>query len=56
MIHKRGRGGVRMLVYTLIGAIVGVLLGHIIPPGYFFWFVVGAVSGYFLQRYTSHKY
>lgn len=45
-----------MLVYTLVGAVIGAIIGHIIPPGYFFWFVVGAISGYLTQRYIGRNY
>lgn len=43
-----------MLVHVLLGAAAGVIIGHIIPPGYFFWFIVGAVGGFLLQKY--HRY
>lgn len=45
-----------MLPYVLAGAVIGAVVGHIIPPGYFFWFAVGAVAGYLLQRYTGSRY
>lgn len=43
-----------MLLHVLLGAAAGVIIGHLIPPGYFFWFVVGAVGGFLLQKY--HRY
>lgn len=44
-----------MLAYTLGGAAVGVLVGYLIPPGHFFWFVVGAISGCLFERYVSRR-
>ncbi|MDU2066574.1 MAG: hypothetical protein E6713_17285 [Sporomusaceae bacterium] len=40
-----------MLLHILFGAAIGMLIGHLIPPGYFFWFLVGAAAGFFVQRY-----
>ncbi|QJW44351.1 hypothetical protein HA075_19775 [bacterium BFN5] len=45
-----------MVTYILIGAVLGVIVGHLIPPGHFFWFVVGGISGYIGQCYISRKY
>lgn len=45
-----------LLLYTLIGAVIGVIVGHIVPPGYVFWFVVGAISGFLSQRYFGRRY
>jgi len=45
-----------MVGYILLGAVVGAVIGHLIPPGYFFWFVVGAISGYLAQKYVIRKY
>lgn len=45
-----------MLAYVLGGAFIGVLIGHIVPPGYFFWFVVGAISGCLTQRYFCRRF
>lgn len=45
-----------MLAYILGGAILGAVVGHIVPPGYFFWFVVGAISGCLAQRHFGRKY
>lgn len=45
-----------MWAYVLGGAVVGVIVGHIFPPGYLFWFAAGAVSGCVLQRYLLRRY
>lgn len=45
-----------MWVYVLGGAVAGIFIGHIFPPGYLFWFGVGAVSGCLAQRYFSRRY
>lgn len=45
-----------VLTYTLIGAAIGIFIGHLIPPGGFFWFAVGAASGFFAQRYIRRRY
>ena len=45
-----------MVAYILVGAAIGAFVGHLIPPGGFFWFVVGSVSGYFAQRYLGRRY
>lgn len=42
-----------MLGYVLLGAVIGAVIGHLIPPGYFFWFAVGAFSGYLFQRHGN---
>jgi len=45
-----------MLVYVLGGALVGVVIGQLFPPGYIFWFVVGALSGWGARRYITRRY
>lgn len=45
-----------MLGYTLLGAVIGAVIGHLIPPGYFFWFAVGAFCGYLVQRCGNHRF
>ncbi|MEG6585638.1 hypothetical protein [Dendrosporobacter sp. 1207_IL3150] len=45
-----------MVTYILIGAVIGVIVGHLIPPGHFFWFLVGGISGYAGQYFLSRKY
>lgn len=45
-----------MVTYVLIGALIGVIAGHIIPPGHFFWFIIGGIGGYIGQYYISRKY
>lgn len=45
-----------MLAYVLGGAVVGMIVGHLVPPGYFFWFTVGAVSGCLAQCYLGRRY
>ena len=44
-----------MLTYILVGAIVGGLIGIVVPPGYLLWFLIGAVSGYLAQRYLVSR-
>ncbi|MBP2653008.1 MAG: hypothetical protein H6Q73_577 [Firmicutes bacterium] len=45
-----------MLGYVVGGAAVGIVIGHLIPPGHFFWFTVGAIGGCLAQRYLYRKY
>jgi len=45
-----------MVPYILSGALIGAVIGHLIPPGYFFWFVVGSVGGYLAQRYFGTRF
>ncbi len=45
-----------MWFYALAGATVGVIIGHMFPPGHLFWFAVGAVSGCLAQRYLSRRF
>lgn len=45
-----------MLFYTLLGAVVGAVVGHLLPPGYIFWFLIGALSGYVAQRFVGRRY
>jgi len=42
-------------VYVLFGAVAGAIIGHLVPPGYLFWFVVGAGTGFLAERYFSRK-
>jgi hypothetical protein len=57
MIHKTVYAEVTdMWVYALGGAAVGVIIGHLFPPGYLFWFAAGAVSGCVAQRYLARRY
>jgi hypothetical protein len=45
-----------MLLYILGGAVIGAVIGHLVPPGSLFWFVVGAVSGCVAQRFWGRHY
>lgn len=45
-----------MLIYVLGGAVVGAMIGYLVPPGTLFWFLVGAVSGFAFQRYLSQRF
>ncbi|HEY3425356.1 MAG TPA: hypothetical protein VGL27_11210 [Negativicutes bacterium] len=45
-----------MLGYVLGGAAIGAIVGYLIPPGYFFWFVIGSLTGYVAQRYINGKW
>lgn len=44
-----------MLYYILGGALIGAFVGYLIPPGYFFWFMMGAISGCLVQKYLSRR-
>jgi len=45
-----------MAAYILLGAAIGAIVGNLIPPGGLFWFVVGGVSGYFINHYSSRRF
>ncbi len=45
-----------MLLYILGGAVIGAVIGHIIPPGSLFWFAVGAVSGCLAQQLWGRRF
>lgn len=45
-----------MVLYILGGAVIGAVIGHLIPPGSLFWFVVGAASGCLAQRLLGRRY
>jgi hypothetical protein len=45
-----------MLFYVLGGALVGIVVGQVFPPGYIFWFAVGALSGWVSHRVFSRRY
>lgn len=45
-----------LLLYILMGAVFGGFIGHLIPPGYFFWFIIGSFSGYVAQKYFGRRY
>lgn len=45
-----------MLIYTLVGAVIGTVVGHLIPPGYFFWFVIGVISVLSPQNTLEHAF
>ena len=49
-------GGDTMVPYVLAGAVIGSIVGHLIPPGYLFWFVVGSVGGYVAQRFFGARF
>ncbi|WP_279386965.1 hypothetical protein [Lucifera butyrica] len=44
-----------MFTYILLGALAGAFIGHLIPPGYFFWFIMGAASGFLAQKYCNRR-
>jgi len=43
-----------MLGYILLGALIGAVVGCLIPPGSLFWFAMGAVGGYGVGRYIDY--
>lgn len=44
-----------MLTYIIIGAVIGAFAGRLIPPGYFFWFVIGGIIGYAVKYYMQRR-
>ena len=51
---RRGRDG-NMWIKLAIGAIVGLVLGYFLPPGYALWVVVGIVAGYLVELLTQRR-
>lgn len=45
-----------MLTYVFIGAAIGAVVGHLIPPGGIFWFVVGGLCGYSIKHYSGRRF
>ncbi|EGO63630.1 hypothetical protein [Acetonema longum] len=45
-----------MLTYILGGAILGAIIGYVITPGHFFWFVLGAACGYLVRKYGGYRF
>lgn len=45
-----------MLFYVGAGMVVGIIIGYWVAPGYFFWFLLGALCGYLLQQVLGHRY
>ncbi|WP_175490537.1 hypothetical protein [Pelosinus propionicus] len=41
--------------YILFGATIGAAIGYLIPPGSFFWFILGAASGYIARPYIDQR-
>lgn len=37
------------------GAVVGLVVGHFVVPGYALWLVVGVVAGYLVEAYQQRK-
>jgi len=49
-----GRGGLCTMWWKLlIGAIVGLLVGHFVTPGYWLWVIVGLVAGYLAELWAQ---
>jgi len=44
-----------MWLKLAIGAIVGLILGYFLPPGYALWVVLGIAAGYVAELITSKK-
>lgn len=38
-----------------IGAVVGLIVGHFVAPGYALWVVVGIVVGYLVEAYSQRQ-
>lgn len=54
MIHKTYVEVPFMLGYLVAGASIGAVAGCLIPPGSLFWFTMGAVGAYVVNRYMDH--
>ncbi len=44
-----------MWIKLAIGAIVGLVLGYFLAPGYALWVVVGIVAGYLVELFTQRR-
>ncbi len=56
MIHKKVIcGGGFYVGYMLLGATIGAAIGYLIPPGSFFWFILGAAGGYLARPYLDQR-
>lgn len=41
------------MLKSVLGGLIGIGIGHYIPPGSVFWCIVGTISGYLLHRYSN---
>lgn len=39
--------------YIVLGAAIGAIAGYLIPPGIFFWLILGAAGGYVVRPYID---
>lgn len=44
-----------MWIKLAIGAIVGLVVGYFVAPGYALWVVVGILAGYLVELWTQRR-
>lgn len=44
-----------MWIKLAIGAIIGLIVGYFVPPGYALWVVLGVVGGYLVELFMGRK-
>lgn len=44
-----------MWVKLAVGAVVGVVLGYFLPPGYALWVILGVIGGYLAELWSQKK-
>lgn len=42
-----------MWLKLAIGAVVGLVVGHFVPPGYALWVILGIVVGYLVELWVT---
>lgn len=44
-----------MWINLVVGAILGLVVGHFAPPGYALWVIIGLVAGYLVHLWQASQ-
>ncbi|NLJ75238.1 MAG: hypothetical protein GX331_09640 [Firmicutes bacterium] len=44
-----------MWIKIAVGAVLGLIVGHFVPPGYALWVVLGVIGGYLVELLVGKK-